>query len=162
MTFDEAFLRLMKYEGGYVDHAADPGGKTNWGITQAVASAHGYTGSMQAMPRATANAIYRTTYWDAMQCDALPSDVRFVVFDAAVNSGCAQAAKWLQRAVGTTEDGILGPKTMAAIMAQPGYVTAARLSALRLLFLTQLNTWPSFGKGWVRRVADNLLLGDVA
>ena len=87
MTFDEAFNLLLLHEGGFSDHAADPGGKTKYGITEAVAREEGYHGDMKQLPLTTAHRIYRKNYWDAMRLDQCPPEVRFDLFDAAVNSG---------------------------------------------------------------------------
>ncbi|KON79410.1 glycoside hydrolase family 108 protein [Azoarcus sp. PA01] len=156
MTFDEAFARVLSHEGGFSDHAADTGGATRWGITERVARAHGYHGLMRELPAEFARIIYRASYWDACQCDQLPGWLRMHVFDAAVNSGTAQAALWLQRAVGAHPDGIIGAKTIAcARRADPG-TAVARFNAHRLRFLAGLPTWPVFGRGWARRIAANL------
>jgi lysozyme family protein len=78
------------------------------------------------------------------------------VFDAAVNSGVKQAVKWLQRAIGATDDGIVGPQTITmARAAQPDFVKR-RMLAQRLVFMTNLPTWPQFSRGWARRVAEIL------
>ena len=50
MNFDQAFDALLEHEGGYSDHAADPGGKTRYGITEVVARSHGYRGDMRELP----------------------------------------------------------------------------------------------------------------
>ena len=62
MNFDEAFDRLIGHEGGYSDHPSDPGGKTQFGITEAVARAHGFTGDMRTLTRDEAKRIYRVDY----------------------------------------------------------------------------------------------------
>ena len=156
MTFDDAFTRLMGHEGGFVDHPADPGGATNWGVTQRVARANGYTGDMRDFPQDAAKTIYRKAYWDSVRADELPGGLRYAVFDAAVNSGPTQAIKWLQRAVGAADDGRIGPQTLSmARAAQPDFA-ARRMLALRLRFMTDLKTWPHFSRGWARRVADLL------
>lgn len=155
MNFDQAFDRLLGHEGGYSNHPEDPGGETMWGITVAVARAFGYRGAMRDLPRDTAKAIYRRSYWDAVKAEQLPASVRFDVFDAAVNSGPAQAAKWLQRAVGVPADGAIGPQTLGAT-AKAGPMLVAHYNGVRLQFMTELKTWPSFGKGWARRIASNL------
>ncbi|MBS0427618.1 MAG: glycoside hydrolase family 108 protein [Proteobacteria bacterium] len=155
MTFDEAFDRLLGHEGGYVNDPRDPGGETNWGITVAVARREGYQGPMRDLPCDTAKAIYRRKYWNAVRADELPDSVRFDVFDAAVNHGPVQSAKWLQRTVGTTADGVIGAQTVAAARIA-GPLIAAHFNGERLQFYTDLGTWPTFGKGWARRVASNL------
>jgi len=154
MTYDEAFDELLKHEGGYSDHAADPGGKTRYGITEAVAREHGYRGDMRELPLEAARLIYRAAYWDAVRADELPDAVRYAVFDGAVNSGVRQSVRWLQRAVDATDDGVLGPATMRAVQRQEPEALLRRLLAQRLNFMAALPTWPSFGRGWARRIAS--------
>ena len=156
-TFDAAFERLIGHEGGYVDHPDDPGGATRYGVTEQVARAHGYTGHMRDFPLDFAKQIYRKTYWDAVRADDCPAALRFDLFDAAVNSGPAQAVKWIQRAVGVADDGKIGPKTLLALKMADGPATAARFNGHRLAFLASLPTWATFGKGWARRIASNLI-----
>lgn len=153
MNFDQAFDTLLKHEGGYVNHAADPGGATRFGITEAVAREVGYRGDMQELPRDLAKKIYRHLYWDAVRADELPEAIRYAVFDAAVNSGLNYATRWLQRAAGVVDDGFLGPKSLAAVRAHDPQVLLRRLLAQRLKFMTGITTWPAFGRGWARRIA---------
>lgn len=156
MTFDEAFERLIGHEGGYVDHPDDPGGATNFGITQRTARASGYTGNMRHLTRDQAREIYRTAYWGRAKADQYDSAIGFQLFDAAVNHGMGNAVRFLQRAVGQVDDGIVGPMTVAAIRRMSVTDVLARFNAERLEFYTRLSTWGTFGKGWARRVAGNL------
>lgn len=156
MNFDQAFDKLLIHEGGYSDHAADPGGKTRYGITEVVARAHGYRGDMRELPMSTARQIYRTAYWDAVRADELPAAIRYAVFDGAVNSGVRQSVRWLQRAVGAKDDGVLGLATLAAVNAQAPEPLLRKLLAQRLRFMSGLVNWPTFSRGWSRRVADLL------
>jgi lysozyme family protein len=154
MDFDLAFKMLIQHEGGFSDHAADPGGKTMMGITEAVARENGYTGDMRQLPLATAQQIYRRQYWDAVRAEELPASVRYAVFDAAVNSGPKQAIRWLQRAVGAKDDGILGPKTLALVRSVNHEKLVRVVLAQRLRFMSTLSNWPAFSRGWARRIAD--------
>jgi lysozyme family protein len=156
MDFDTAFHHLLGHEGGYSNHEADPGGETMWGVTKVVARAHGYEGLMKDLPVATAKEIYRKSYWDSVQADKLPPLIRYAVFDAGVNSGPVTAIRWLQQAVGATPDGILGPKTLAAINELNHDATLRRMLAKRLTAMTSMSGWPSFSRGWARRVATLL------
>jgi lysozyme family protein len=156
MNFDEAFHHLLGHEGGYSNHEDDPGGETMWGVTKVVARAHGYEGLMKDLPVGVAKAIYRKSYWDAVQAESLPSLLRYAVFDAAVNSGPGTSIKWLQEAVGATPDGILGPKTLAAINELDPSSTLRRMLAKRLAAMTSMSGWPSFSRGWTRRIATLL------
>lgn len=156
MNFDQAFDQLLNHEGGFVDHPDDPGGATRYGITEAVAREVGYRGDMRDLPVALAARIYRERYWNAVRADELPEAVRYLVFDAAVNSGVGQAARWLQRAVGVRDDGVIGPWTLAAARAHNPEVLVRRYLSQRLRFMAGLSNWPAFGRGWARRIADLL------
>src|SRR5215207_5525451 len=94
--------QLIEREGGYVNHPADRGGPTNFGITAAVARAQGYAGSMRDMPRSEAEAIYRRLYWIRPGFNAvarLSARVAAELFDTGVNMGPAVAVTFLQRAL---------------------------------------------------------------
>ena len=154
MNIEQALVHLLRSEGGYSDHPTDKGGPTMYGVTERVARQHGYTGDMRDLPLSVATTIYRKQYWAMIKADQLPDNLRFHVFDAAVNSGNVQAIKWLQQCAGVKVDGIIGPITIKAAAG----VSPAKYSAVRLRFMTGLKNWPSFGKGWARRIADNLEL----
>jgi lysozyme family protein len=157
MPFDEAFNLLLLHEGGYSNHAADPGGATRFGVTEAVARAEGYTGAMRDYPLSEARKVYRKRYWDALRLDDLPAEIRFDLFDAAVNSGVTQSVKWAQRILALKDDGIIGPATMQALSTCNRQKFLAKYNGQRLLFMTSLPTWPSFGRGWAKRIAENLM-----
>lgn len=154
MNFDQAFTKLLGHEGAYVNHPNDPGGETMWGVTIAVAREYGYAGSMKDLPQDLARKIYRASYWDKVYADDLPPAVRYAVFDAAVNSGTGQAARWLQRALGVADDGKIGAITIAHARQADPEVLKAKILAQRLRFMTSLTGWPSFSRGWARRIAD--------
>lgn len=156
MNFDQAFDRLLGIEGGYSNDVRDPGGETMWGITRKVALQEGYTGDMHVLPRDTAKAIYLKRYWTPMRCDDMPLALKYTLFDAAVNSGVSQAIKWLQRAMGVGDDGVFGPLTLEAARRSSGFAMAVKFNAERLDFMTSLPTWAAYGKGWARRIAENL------
>lgn len=84
---ESAISNVLRREGGYVDDPDDSGGATNYGITEAVARAAGYTGDMRELPPELAQQIYKSQYWDAIGADNLPPELREVAFDAAVNQG---------------------------------------------------------------------------
>lgn len=152
MNFDQAFERLIGHEGGFVDHPSDPGGSTKYGISQRSHPGEDIAG----MTLQRAKAIYLREYWGPACCDAVPDGVRFDLFDTAVNSGVKTAAKMLQRAVGETQDGIIGPLTLQAVQSMPAPRLVARFNGVRLEFMAGLSTWPAFGRGWARRIAANL------
>ena len=154
MNFDTAFDTLLKHEGGFSDHAADPGGKTRYGVTEAVAREVGYRGDIRELPLDLAKRIYKDRYWDTVKAEQLPAAIRYAVFDAAVNSGAGQSTKWLQRALGVTDDGVLGPKTLTAANAANPDALKMRMLGQRLKFMTYLPNWGAFSRGWSRRIAD--------
>lgn len=154
MNFDTAFALLLGHEGDFSDHPDDPGGKTRFGITEAVARQVGYTGSMRELPVDLAKRIYLERFWKPVRADDLPPGIRYVMFDGAVNSGPAQATLWLQRALGVQADGVIGPKTLAAAYAHPHETLRLSILAQRLRFMTGLTNWPAFSRGWARRIAD--------
>jgi lysozyme family protein len=152
MNFDIAFERLIGHEGGYVDHPNDPGGETKYGISK-----RSYPGEdIKGMTLARAKEIYKRDFWGPAGCDVVPSSLKFDLFDTAVNSGVRTAVKLLQRATGETDDGILGPRTLAAVQSMDPERLVARFNGHRLDFMNDLPTWPSFGRGWAQRIADNL------
>jgi len=156
-NFDEALKAVLHHEGGYVFHKDDPGGRTNLGVTQKVWEE--WVGhkvdekAMRALTPEIVGPMYKAKYWDKIKGDDLPAGVDYAVFDAAVNSGPGRAAKWLQACVGVEPDGGIGPKTLAAVAAFEGDLVDD-YSKRRLSFLMGLPHWPTFGKGWGRRVAD--------
>lgn len=151
-NFEEAFRVLIGHEGGYVNHPRDPGGETKYGITK-----RSYPHlSIRGLTLADAQGIYRNDFWNKIHGDDLPYGVAFELFDGAVNSGAGQAVRWMQRAAGVADDGLIGPVTLAAWNAADPVALAARYNGHRLQFYTDLRTWPTFGKGWARRVAGNL------
>lgn len=157
-NFDEALKAVLHHEGGYVNHPSDPGGMTNLGCTKRVWEE--WCGhevdekAMRALTPADVAPLYKSKYWDKIKGDDLPAGVDYVVFDAAINSGPGRAAKWLQSCVGVEPDGGIGPKTLAAVAAFDAKTLVDDYAKRRLSFLTDLPTWPTFGKGWGRRVEE--------
>jgi hypothetical protein len=93
---------LIEREGGFVDHPSDRGGATRFGVTEAVARAHGYRGPMRTLPREEAQAIYRRLYWLRPRFDQVAARAPRIaaeLFDTGVNMGPAVAATFLQRAL---------------------------------------------------------------
>ena len=157
-TYDEALRRLLAHEGGYTNHPSDPGGPTNFGITiydyRKYVKPNATAADVRAMTVGEAKLIYRKRYWDAQRCDELPAGVDYAVFDYGVNSGIGRSKKVLQRVVGVTADGVLGPLTMQAVAARDPAKIVTAICDERLAFLKRLKTWPVFGRGWARRVAE--------
>ena len=129
MDVDELIDGLLEREGRYVNHPADRGGPTNFGITEAVARAHGYRGAMRNLPREEAAAIYRRLYWLRPRFDEVARRTPHLaaeLFDTGANMGSAVAATFLQRALTALNrngkdypdlvpDGRIGETTLAAL-----------------------------------------------
>lgn len=155
MNFDVAFDRLMGNEGGYSFNKNDPGGETQWGISK-----RSYQDiDIKALTREDARAIYRRDFWDRINANNLHDGVAFQLLDFAVNSGIETAVRYLQRALGVADDGYWGPisERAAAKMSETDQIM--RINAERLDFMTRLNAWTSFSRGWARRIANNLRFG---
>lgn len=155
-VFDKSFNRLMKNEGGYVNHPRDPGGETMYGVTKRVARAHGYSGNMRNLPKSFAAMVARKSYWDAAHCDDFDPLVASQLFDAAYNHGPHNAIKFLQRAAGVNADGLVGPITIGAVNRMTPNAVVLKFLAERLDFFTRIGTWNTFGKGWSRRIVEQL------
>jgi hypothetical protein len=156
--FDACMPFIFKAEGGYSDNPADPGGPTNFGIT--LGTLRAYEGApnltaedVKTLTQAVAREIYRTVYWNRMQCGALPAGLDLEVFDFGVNSGPAESVKTLQRLVGVTQDGSVGPITLAAVREFNVGDLIGRFAQARLAFYQSLNM-PEFEQGWATRVAQ--------
>lgn len=156
-TFGKAMPHVFQVEGGYADNPKDPGGATNMGITLATLSAwrgHPMT-KMQVknLTKDEAAQIYKAQYWDKVMGDELPAGLDYAVFDFAINSGPARAAKALQKIVGVEPDGIIGAKTITAARKFDTSSLITRYCDDRLAWMRTLGTWSTFGKGWASRVS---------
>lgn len=152
MTYDEAFELLIGHEGGYVNHPNDPGGETKYGISK-----RAYPNEdIKNLTLDRAKLIYARDYWEPAGCNEWPEAIRFDVFDVAVNSGVKTAIKMVQRAAFAEDDGIIGQRTRLAVRAMNPMMLFARINGLRLAYMADLPTWPTFGRGWAKRVAANL------
>ena len=157
-NWEESLKHVLKYEGGYVNHPADPGGMTNLGVTRRVweewAGKPATEADMRALTPAMVSPLYKKRYWDAVRGDDLPSGVDLCVFDFAVNAGVGQSSKFLQRVVGVTQDGKIGPATLAAVAKKDPGTIIAEFCHHREAFYRSLNNFSTFGKGWMRRLDD--------
>lgn len=153
ITFDDYFEWLMRWEGEfYEDDPDDPGGRTKYGIDQ---RSHPNV-DIRALTREEAKAIYRRDYWDAVKADELPPGLRIVVVDIAVNNGRSRAIKWLQQAAGTDADGIIGPKTLAAVQRGNKHLLTNTLIERRANFYRDIATgkMAKYLRGWLNRNRD--------
>lgn len=156
--FTEALAIILHHEGGFVNHKKDPGGMTNRGVTRR--TWEDWTGCpanearMRALTVADVTPLYRKRYWDAVKGDDLPGPIALCLFDMAVNAGPGRAARILQKVVGVTADGEIGPKTIAAVKCREIRGLVGAYQDARLAFYRSLSEFPTFGKGWTRRVDE--------
>lgn len=129
MADDRAFRRalemVLKQEGGYVNDPDDPGGATNFGVTQSTYNGYRLVNRLSERPvreitQEEVAEIYRVGYWLDGKCPELPSPLAVAHFDACVNHGVKNAAKLLQRALGVKDDGAVGPITLRAAQVSGG------------------------------------------
>jgi lysozyme family protein len=144
---------LIDHEGGYVNNPRDPGGETKYGISKRAYPAL----DIADLTLDDAKGIYKRDYWERAQCDRLHPDLAFQVFDGAVNSGIGNSIRWLQDAAGVAVDGVVGPLTVRKVGDMDASVVVARYNGVRLKFMASLSTWDTFGRGWAKRIASNLM-----
>ncbi|MHB0775415.1 glycoside hydrolase family 108 protein [Halomonas sp. WWR20] len=168
---------VIDREGGYVDHPADRGGPTKYGITQAVARKHGYSSAMCELPHQKACAIYAADFWRPLRLDdiaAIHEPLAEYLFDYGVNSGPSRAGEELQITLNVLNDqqryyrdmkvdGAVGPITLSALReyrrarGDEGLkVLAATINACRIAFCRSLarkrQSQEAFAYGWFQRV----------
>ena len=155
-NFENVLALVLRDEGGFSNDPRDPGGMTNLGVTKRVWE--GFVGhavdeaAMRALTPADVTPLYRQNYWNRVHGDDLPAGVDYAVMDFAVNSGPSRAAKTLQRACGVTDDGAIGPATLAAVNSADPITLIDAVCDGRLAFLQTLPSFPTFGHGWTNRV----------
>tara|TARA_Y100000114_G_C11748324_1_gene322864 strand:- start:901 stop:1413 length:513 start_codon:yes stop_codon:yes gene_type:complete len=153
--FEECLDKVLKHEGGFVNHPSDPGGMTNLGVTKKVYE--NWVGrevnkqDMMALTADDVKPIYHKNYWQRCKCDELPIGVDYVVFDMSVNHGVGRASRFLQKIVGATIDGAIGNETLSKVKEMPRSEIVNKLCLQREKFYKKLKTFDVFGKGWLRR-----------
>jgi lysozyme family protein len=154
-NFDACMAFVWPEEGGFSNDPQDHGGPTNLGVTGPDLVRAGMPSSIEDIKALTkpvaAARIYRPFYWNAMHCDELPRGVDLCVFDLGINAGIHEAAKLLQRDVGTTEDGVIGPLTIAAAKTKPAADIIRTFTEERLAFYRSLKQFDRFGRDWTSR-----------
>lgn len=160
-ALDSALQFVLRWEGGFVDHPADPGGRTNKGVTQRVYTAwlkrQGQSDrDVKNIADAEVHAIYASDYWVPPRCDLLGSPLDLVQFDTAVNMGVGRAVRFLQGALGCGVDGDFGPATEQAVQrCDAGGVIKAycdRREAYYRQLAQQKPALAVFLKGWLNRL----------
>ena len=149
-NYDRCLRIILHHEGGYVNHPKDPGGETNLGVTKRVYEEWGGTKDMKDLTVEDVAPIYYKNYWNRVRADDLPAGLDLCVFDFGVNAGTGRSAKFLQRLVGTTVDGGIGPATIGAVNV---YVQTEGIEATieafqnsRQEYYESLSTFETFGR----------------
>lgn len=151
--FDIAVNLILDHEGGYVNDPRDPGGETKYGISK-----RAYPNiNIRDLTKEKAKEIYRRDYWDKIRGNSLPFSVAIVAFDMAVNMGVKTAIKMLQGSVDVKQDGILGDRTMAAVVANSSHYVVEKMTNGRLQYYADLPTFPIYKSGWIRRSIETLV-----
>ena len=160
-NWERSFANVIGSEGGFSDDSRDRGNWTSGVVGQGQLKGTKWGISAMSYPRldiknltqADAKRIYKKDYWDTILGDELPAGLDYVTFDAAVNSGQDRAVKWLQRALLTQADGVVGPETLKAAEKVTIPLAIDRACDDRLNYLKSLPTWDTYGKGWTTRVS---------
>lgn len=168
MTTDDIVTAIMRREGWdtYTNDPVDRGGPTKWGITQ---KAWGdYLGrnvspaEIAAITESQARIFYHVRYIQDPGFSRIRNDrVKAMVVDCGVHHGQRRAARWLQQAVGVRTDGIVGPKTLAAVNSAPPSATILRIATTRTRFMAGIvardRSQIRFLRGWVHRATEFLM-----
>lgn len=164
-NFQICLKEILRHEGGYVNHPRDPGGPTNYGITQGTLSAHLGRGAtvqdVKHISLKTVSEIYYKKYWRLSQCHALPSGVDFMVFNASVNCGPKRGARFLQQALNKmgsklVVDSDIGLKTVEVSKKVNRDELINHYSKIQMSYYRRLKTFKTFGKGWARRTKESV------
>ena len=155
-NFNQCIDIVFAEEGGYTNDPNDSGGPTNFDIT--LHDLKEWRGKddvtaddVKNMTKDEAREIYRSKYWNPIQCNDLPNGVDLQVFDFGINAGPKTAVKILQEAIGVTADGSVGPITITAAKAADARTTIQNFSERRLEYYRSLPDWVHFGTGWTNR-----------
>jgi lysozyme family protein len=154
-NFKECLDLVLKSEGGYINHPSDPGGRTNFGVTQRVWEE--YTGHeadekiMRGLTPEKVAPLYEQRYWRPCYGEILPKGLDFLCFSFGVNAGSGRAVKLLQQSLGLVSDGIIGPRVMQKLRESNIADVIKGFSESRREYYKSLKTFPIFGKGWIAR-----------
>lgn len=152
---------VWPFEGKYTNDRRDPG---NWtggkvgvgelkGTNMGIAAASFPDLDIKNLTKAQAADIYAKRYARPLRFDDLRIGDDLAILDMGINSGISRSAKFTQSIVGTTQDGQIGPVTLAALEKMSSRDFIKKLCAKRLGFVQGLKIWETFGKGWSRRIA---------
>lgn len=157
-NYSRSLIEVRLDEGGYINDPDDPGGPTNKGMTlgsfRRFVMRNGTIADLKKITGDQVAKIYRKKYWNKVRGDDLPDGLDYSAFDFAIHSGPAQVAKTLQRIVGATVDGSIGPDTLIKIKSYTPSYLVEQLNIERMLFLKRLRGWAKYKNGWSTRVSD--------
>lgn len=142
-----AFLLRPDIEGTFVDDPHDPGGVTNFGISQRAYP----TLDIRRLTRADAERIYHADFWLKVQGDSWPFPVALALFDTGVHAGPTTAIRLLQQSTGAWTDGVIGTQTRQAAATWDAQILMLEILSRRLLRLTTHQEWTRYALGWSRR-----------
>ena len=159
-AFNRAFENVIGVEGGFSDDAKDPGNWTGGKEGSGKLSGTKYGVSAAAYPSLDINsitlddakAIYHRDYWQVISGDEFSFPVSNALFDCAVNSGCASAAKLLQKVLNVSSDGKIGKQTIAAAQNKDQTELLIDFLTARAVFYARLAKFELYGKGWMKRL----------
>lgn len=161
-NFDKCFELVIGHEGGFTDDRHDRGNWTSGKVGVGKLKGTKYGISAMSYPDVNiagltlydAKAIYRRDYWDRTYCDQLPAGLDYLVFDANINHGRLRSGRFLQMAVGSAVDGLIGPNTIKASATVDTVQAINEFCVTRGLFYTEISTFQRYKKGWFRRLMD--------
>ena len=162
MSFEKSLAFVLASEGGYSNRPNDRGGPTNFGITQATYTTYRSDQNLPAQPvnsitQAEARDCYQRYFWNVGRCSLLPEPLDLVYFDSLVQHGPTMSPKFLQRALGIADDGVIGKETLDALRAAPlDYVIARFLAERRKYYAEIIDAHPeqiANQNGWSNRLA---------
>ena len=149
MSREIIYKIIDELEGGYVNDPKDPGGETRYGISKRAFPNE----DIKNLSKERAYDLYKEHYWDKVKADDLPYPLNFLVFDFAVHSGVKRAVQVLQMVLKVTQDGLIGPRTIAAAQKTGVHLNelCARYMTARSFFLASLDK-PYYIAGWTNRI----------
>jgi lysozyme family protein len=160
---DDIITDVMKAEGWdtFTNDPVDRGGPTKWGITQKAWAdwrGHDVTAEdVEAITEPQARDFYEEGYIISPRFNLLGDQLIAMVVDCGVNHGVTRASKWVQKAVGATQDGVIGPKTIEAVQGENPIAVYLRVCASRTKFYGKIvsrdPTQAKFISGWNNRAA---------
>ncbi len=161
-NFQIALLKLLKWEGGKSNDPDDPGGRTNFGITEKSWEGfrpHEFKLDLFDITEVDAGEFYLRQFWIPMRLAGLKSQaLADTLLSFGVNQGAKTVIRRLQRVLGVTQDGVMGPVTFKRMdLFNPDVLNGLFLNATVEFYNRLINHRPSlakFEKGWKARVVD--------